>query len=189
MDLASLVAECRAALATERPQRDIREAVARVVSDRAAVLRALGEPTSAHIARLYNAPDLTILNVVWAPRMTLLPHDHAMWAVIGVYAGREDNIFWKRLPGDADGRIEAAGARSLSDRDVTILGPDIIHSVTNPIPKFTGAIHVYGGDFFTAARHEWDPETLVEGAFDIERNKRRFDDENRRFQAAATFSP
>ena len=43
------------------------------------------------------------------------------------------------------------------------LGQDIIHSVTNPIPRLTGAIHVYGGDFFAIERSEWDPETLAEG--------------------------
>jgi predicted metal-dependent enzyme (double-stranded beta helix superfamily) len=37
-------------------------------------------------------------------------------------------------------------------------GDNIIHSVTNPIPRLTGAIHVYGGDFFGAERSEWDPE-------------------------------
>jgi predicted metal-dependent enzyme (double-stranded beta helix superfamily) len=36
----------------------------------------------------------------------------------------------------------------LSERDVLPLGRDIIHSVTNPIGRLTGAIHVYGGDFF-----------------------------------------
>jgi len=25
-------------------------------------------------------PDLTILNLIWAPRMTILPHNHNMWA-------------------------------------------------------------------------------------------------------------
>jgi hypothetical protein len=40
-----------------------------------------------------------------------------------------------------------------------------VHSVTNPIPRLTGAIFVYGGDFFSVARSEWDPETLVERAF------------------------
>jgi hypothetical protein len=29
----------------------------------------------------------------------------------------------------------------------------------------TGAIHVYGGDFFGAERSEWDPETLKEGRY------------------------
>ena len=28
-----------------------------------------------------------------------MPHNHEMWAVIGVYTGREDNIFWRRIPG------------------------------------------------------------------------------------------
>jgi hypothetical protein len=36
-----------------------------------------------------------------------------MWAVIGIYTGREDSIFWRRIPGDPGGRIEAAGARAL----------------------------------------------------------------------------
>ena len=41
--------------------------------------------------------------------MTIMPHDHRMWAVIGIYTGRENNIFWRRLPADADRLIEAAG--------------------------------------------------------------------------------
>src|SRR4029450_8842764 len=99
-------------------------------------MAALGEPTRAGIERLHHAPDLTILNVVWAPHMTLMPHDHRMWAVIGMYAGREDNISWRRA-GDRAERIEAAGPRALSTGEVTSLGPDIIHSVTNPIPRLT----------------------------------------------------
>jgi hypothetical protein len=42
----------------------------------------------------------------------------------------------------------------------------IIHSVTNPIRRLTGAIHVYGGDFFHAERSEWDPETLLDERYD-----------------------
>ena len=41
------------------------------------------------------------------------------------------------------------------------------------MPRLTGAIHVYGGDFF-ALRSEWDPETLPEGRFDVERARRMF---------------
>ena len=51
---------------------------------------------------------MTILNVVWGKRMTIMPHDHRMWAVIGVYTGREDNIFWRRVPDDA-GRADRGG--------------------------------------------------------------------------------
>ena len=110
--------------------------------------------------------------------MTLMPHNHNMWAVIGVYGGREDNIFWRRCKGDASGRVEAAGAKSLGPNDVRPLGPEIIHSVTNPTAKFTGAIHIYGGDFFAVERSEWDPETLAERPYDLEKNLQIFEDAN-----------
>ena len=94
-----------------------------------------------------------------------------MWAVIGIYSGREDNVFWRRTD-QPDGLIEAAGAKSLCVGDVTPLGKDIIHSVTNPIPKFSGAIHVYGGDFFNAPhRSEWDAEQLKERDYNSENNE------------------
>src|SRR5512139_2902034 len=158
------------------PERAVREVVRRAVADPAAVLRGLGEPSRAGIQPLYRSAGLTILNVVWGPRMTLMPHDHRMWAVIGIYTGREDNIFWRRIPDEPGGKIEAAGARALGDRDTVPLGRDVIHSVTNPIPRLTGAIHVYGGDFFSTPRSEWDPETLCEQAFDLDRALRTFEE-------------
>ena len=108
--------------------------------------------------------------------MTVQPHNHEMWAVIGIYGGREDNIFWRRIADDPEGRIEAAGAKALCTGDCVPLGRDLIHSVTNPIPKLTGAIHVYGGDFFEAERSEWDPESLDEHPLDIARVKAQFSD-------------
>jgi predicted metal-dependent enzyme (double-stranded beta helix superfamily) len=183
-DLDRFTADCRAALAADPSHRHVREVVARAVSDPAAVLRRLGEPKRAVLEKLYHAPDLTILNVVWAPLMTITPHNHRMWAVIGIYTGREDNIFWRRIP-DQPGRVEAAGAKALCARDVVPLGGDIIHSVTNPIPRLSGAIHVYGGDFFAAERSEWDAETLMEGPFDGEKAVRRFEEANARFANGA----
>jgi predicted metal-dependent enzyme (double-stranded beta helix superfamily) len=101
--------------------------------------------------------------------MVVMPHNHGMWGVIGVYSGREDNILWRRLPDEADGRIEAAGARELCEGGALALGPEIIHSVVNPLSRVTGAIHVYGGDFFGVARSEWDPESLRERPYDMEK--------------------
>ena len=113
--------------------------------------------------------------------MTIMPHNHLMWAVIGVYTGREDNIFWRRVPAEAGARVEAAGAKSLGERDAEPLGRDIIHSVTNPLSRLTGAIHVYGGDFFSVSRSEWDPETLLERNYDMEKNMRLFEAANRAY--------
>ncbi len=176
-DLEQFTADCRTALAIESSHKPVREVVARAVSEPGSVLKGLGEPKRAEIQKLYHAPDLTILNVIWGPMMTIMPHNHQMWAVIGIYSGREDNVFWRRLP-DGGGRVEAAGARALCVGDAEPLGHNIIHSVTNPIPRLTAAIHVYGGDFFAAERSEWDPETLLEGRYDAERTMRRFEAAN-----------
>jgi predicted metal-dependent enzyme (double-stranded beta helix superfamily) len=177
-DLDTFIGDCRAALAADPSHRGVREVVARAVSDASAVLKGLGEPKRATVQKLYHSNDLTILNVIWAPRMTVMPHNHQMWAVIGIYTGREDNIFWRRLPGAEGGKLEAAGAKALCEKDAEPLGNNIIHSVTNPIGRLTGAIHVYGGDFFGAERSEWDPETLKEGRYDVEKNMRLFDEAN-----------
>ena len=169
----------RATASADRSHRYIREVVARAVSRPADILKALGEPKRAAIQKLYCSPNLTVLNVIWAPMMTIVPHDHRMWAVIGMYSGREDNIFWRRIADDPFGEVEAAGARSLQSGDTELLGKSIIHSVTNPIPRLSCAIHVYGGDFFAAERSEWDAETLLEGRFDADAAVRRFDDANK----------
>ena len=184
-DLDQFIADCRAAVAEDTSHKAVRDMVARAVADPGSVLKGVGAPRFAGVERVYHAPDLTILNVVWGPMMTIMPHEHRMWAVIGVYTGAEDNMFWRRL-GDEPGctRVEAAGARSLRVGDAEPLGRDIVHSVTNPIPRLTGAIHVYGGDFFAVQRSEWDAETLIEQAYDIERIKRRFTDANARLAQA-----
>ena len=188
-DLQQFIGDCRAALAEDASHRAVREVVARAVSDPGAVLKALGEPKRAGIEALYHASDLTILNILWGPGMTLMPHDHRMWAVIGVYTGAEDNMFWRRLS-DAPGRsrIEAAGACSLRVGDAEPLGRDIVHSVTNPIPRLTGAIHVYCGDFFAVQRSEWDPETLIERPYNVDKNMRLFSEANAS-RAVLTASP
>jgi hypothetical protein len=54
-----------------------------------------------------------------------------------------------------------------------------VHAVTNPLETFTGAIQIYGGDFFGAARSEFDPQTLEERPFDVEKARTLFLDANK----------
>jgi predicted metal-dependent enzyme (double-stranded beta helix superfamily) len=177
------VADCRAAFAGDSSHKAIREVLGRAVSDPAAVLRGLGEPARPGSHTLFHSESLTILNVIWAPGMIVMPHDHRMWAVIGVYSGREDNIFWRRIPGTPN-KVEAAGAKALCARDAVALGSDIIHSVTNPIDRLTGAIHIYGGDFLAAERSEWDSLTLDEQPLDREQRRRLWEQANARYEAS-----
>ena len=173
-DVDQFIAECRAAVRADLTHKSVREVMARAVAEPSAVVAGLGEPKRAEIRKLHCSEELTILNVVWGPGMTIMPHNHLMWAVIGIYTGREDNIFWRRIP-EVAGKIEAAGAKSLGPGDAEPLGRDIIHTVTNPLSRLTGAIHVYGGDFYAASRSEWDPETLVERPYDMQKNLALFE--------------
>jgi len=70
--------------------------------------------------------------------------------------------------------------------DLTIL--NLCYAVTNPLDQITGAIHVYGGDFFATPRGEWDPRTLKEQRYDVEHTMRAFEESNERLQDKAARS-
>lgn len=168
-DVDEFIRHCQCALSENEPRRAIREVLSREVTASATVAASL-EHDSAGINVLHRADDLTVLNVVWGPGMHLQPHDHRMWACIGIYAGQEDNAFFRR---DGDTIVESGG-KELHERDVLLLGDDAVHSVTNPLRSFTGAIHVYGGDFFAQGRSQWNPATALEEPYDFELTRRLF---------------
>ena len=175
----AFISDC--SIAVKEGQAAVRALVAEAVSDKAAILKELGEPSTGGIELLHRSPDLTVINFVWSPYMTLIPHNHNMFAVIGLYTGREDNVFWKV---GEDG-LEAAGADSMGPGQVATLGRNIIHSVSNPLGKLSAAIHVYGGDFFEPEepRAEWDHETLEKRAWNVETTRAAFRDAQARFDA------
>ena len=166
-DLQEFVEDCRAALVDQRPALAVKEVLERALSHRSAVEEALGPADKGGIVPLHCADDLTVLQIIWPPRVSLFPHDHRMWAANGIYGGREDNTFYRR----SQQGIVRSGGQALEAGDVVLLGPDVIHSVVNPRRTYTAAIHVYGGDFFGTPRSEWDAETLTEQPFDVEHLK------------------
>lgn len=179
------VAECLDAAQEPEAQQAVREVLARAVADHDAVLSSLGPPTQAGLDILHRSAELTIFAAKWTPQMNLLAHDHRMWALIGIYTGREDNIFWRR----EGGGIRVSSAQVLFAGDVAVLPADAIHSVTNPLPRFTGGIHIYGGDFFAAHRSQWDPETLREEPSDGNTIRAIFERENQRIASACHHAP
>jgi predicted metal-dependent enzyme (double-stranded beta helix superfamily) len=167
------ITECQQALTETESRRAIREVLTRAVADATSVAGAL-EHHHAGITLLHNTDQLTVLNVVWGPGMRLQPHDHRMWAAIGIYAGQEDNAFFRR---DRT-TVTASGGKQLREGDVLLLGDDAIHSVANPLRSYTGAIHVYGGDFVLQPRSQWDPATLAEEPYDMARVLQLFENSN-----------
>lgn len=177
-DRERFVADCVASLDAGDAQAAIQEHLARAVSAHGDVLAAMGEPNAAGLDVLLASPRLTIFAAMWAPNMTLAPHNHEMWALIGIYTGREDNIFWKKT---GQG-LRAGGASALFAGDVASLPRDVIHSVTNPLGRFTGGLHIYGGDFFATERSMWNAETLAEEASNGERVRAIFAAENEKLR-------
>ena len=168
MRVDELTAECVGALSESEPRLAVRTVLERAVTDRTFV-ESLGSPTPG-LNVLHHAADLTVLNVIWPPLVSLFPHNHLMWAAIGIYGGREVNTFYRR-----QGRaIIPSGGKELAEGDVLLLGDDAIHAVDNPVRTYTGAIHVYGGDFFATPRSQWDADTLKEAPYDIEAVREAF---------------
>jgi len=79
-----------------------------------------------------------------------------------------------------DRRLQPHDAAVLFPGDVAALPMDAIHSVTNPLTRFTSGIHIYGGDFFATPRSQWDPESLVEAPSDGATIRAMFERENQR---------
>ena len=181
-DLDRFLVDCQDALTEGNPMLAVKAAVERAVRERLDLDRVFGPFRKGGTTVLHHAPELTVLHIVWPPGIDFHPHDHRMWAVIGVHAGIEDNTFYRRCPGG----LEQAGFKRLEPGDTRVLAPETIHAVANPERMPTAALHVYGGDFFRAQRSEFEPGTFEERPFDLARAGRVFEDANRRWEAVRT---
>ncbi len=175
-DLDDFLCRCSDAIAESEPRRATREVLSRALAAPGEVADVMA-PGEAGLTVLHQADDLTVLHVVWAPGMDIWPHDHRMWAVIGIYEGEEDNTFYRR--GGPDSRsLTASGGKRITKGDALLLGDDTIHAVSNPRRGLTGAIHVYGGDLIGEPRSQWGPGPLEERPYDIDQARRQFAEAN-----------
>jgi predicted metal-dependent enzyme (double-stranded beta helix superfamily) len=144
---------------------DVEEAaatVARLVRAPSRLEAALGVEDRCGVTVLTRSPRLTVQRVVWPAGIRIPPHDHRMWAVVGVYRGREDNALFRR-----DGAtLEGCGDRQIEEGGVLVLHADAIHAVANGMSTPCVALHVYGGDLDGTPRSTWAPD---EQPFDPDR--------------------
>lgn len=171
------IADCQQAMAETEPRlaiRDVLDAALREPTSIGDVLR----PDKGGVTLLHHTPELTVIHAVWPPGIQLFPHNHNMWAAIAVYAGREDNEFFRRTPAGASTITGTAGGRQLAAGDVLLLGDDVIHSVANSTSGVTAAIHVYDGDFVQHPRSAWGPGPRKERPHDMQELAKVFADAN-----------
>ena len=138
-------------------------AVSRVPRSKAISVPPLEPKVGVLDAPLIRSPELTVLNVTLRPGVLSIPHDHRMWAVIGIYQGEEANAFYRR---QGEGLAEV-NHRTLRAGEAMLLGEDVVHAIENPLPTPTLGLHVYGGDLLGAERSMWDPKTGREHPYDV----------------------
>ncbi|MFI4933530.1 MAG: hypothetical protein ACHP7N_02835 [Caulobacterales bacterium] len=114
-------------------------------------------------APIFRSADMLVLNVTLRPRVLSIPHDHTMWAVIGIYQGQENNTFYRR----AGAGLEKTNHREVVAGEAILLGADVIHAIENPLAAPTLGLHVYGGDLLAAKRSMWSPHTGQEHPYDV----------------------
>jgi len=166
-DKDEFVAECLTAVRSDDGvHAAVKDIVDRAVSIPLAIEAEVRARTESPMMTIWHRSDeLTVLHIVWPPDVDLFAHDHNMWAVIGIYGGREDNQFYRHLE---NGRIEPHTGKTLTESDVIMLGSEVVHSVANPTRDWTAALHVYGGEFFTTPRTMWSKDTLEPMPLDVE---------------------
>ena len=178
-DVEGLVAECRQAIRKPEPAETVTEIIGRTISDPSAIEAAVGRADRYCALVLYKDADLTVQWNVWPPGIAIGAHDHLMWAVIGIYEGQEDNSLFV-LDGEhlrPQRRIEATSGTVLT------LDADAIHSVRNPLGRFTASLHVYGGDLDSPRRSIWDPSGTIRHSMPPRDVGERFMEEYNRQQA------
>jgi predicted metal-dependent enzyme (double-stranded beta helix superfamily) len=150
-DLDTFVADCVAARAGSDSMLAVKDILERVMAQPGAVAAAV--QAGAGVEVLHRSDDLVIASVIVPAGLpATLPHDHRMWALVGVYGGQEDNRFFRRN----GGRLAESGGRSLHAGDTLAMGDDTIHAICNPLGhESLAAIHVYGGDLLAADRSMW----------------------------------
>jgi predicted metal-dependent enzyme (double-stranded beta helix superfamily) len=159
--------QCLAAVTADREATTAKEVVERAVRNRRLAEELSHEPG---VRPLHRGEGLTILHVVM-PKHPVgaadpIPHDHHMWAVIGVMHGGEENEFFRR----SAHTVEPSGGRVLTEGDVFVMGKDTIHSVKNPSSeRLSSALHVDGGDLIGTAKSMWCEPDRSEQPFDFAR--------------------
>lgn len=172
LDIDELVARCRAVRAAPDAAERIAALLREVVADPAAIAEAVrsrqaGQAAPSMAEVFVNDDDLTIYHLAFPPNLFGVPHDHAGWAVIGVYSGAEGFNIYER----GEGGLRQVGRQVLRAPAVEVLPPDLIHDIDNPNDRPSGSIHVYANRHFDMpARRIWRDGAAAAEPFSLEKS-------------------
>jgi len=161
-DVEQFVGDCLDAWGAGGPEA-VKEILERVLTRCAAVRDCFGEPTRAGLQVLYPGPELVVENMVWAPGMSYPAHNHNTPVMTGVYAGLEVNDFFHKMGPATAARLRKTDTVDIGEGDAVLMAHDAIHRIANPNRRrFTGAFHIYMGDYLHSSRSIWYPDDASE---------------------------
>ncbi len=165
------VADCLEALAASEPAGAVRSAMERAMADPSALAERFSVPVDADDdGILFRSPEILVTCAIFPKGFVTGIHDHATAAIIGVWAGHEDNLLYRPTPTG----IESRGGQRVETGEVLSLGVDDIHDVHAPATSWSGALHVYLADIVTEDRHEWATPDSSATPFDGAKAERRW---------------
>lgn len=94
-DLEKFISDCQIATKQDNARDVIVDLVKNAIADTKELRSIVGEPNKSTYDKLFVSDDLVVVNVVWSPGLSIVPHNHNSWAVIGVYSGQEKTYFGK----------------------------------------------------------------------------------------------
>ena len=143
----------------------VRDVVLRAVSEPGALERAFPVPLADDDddGVLYREADLLVAHVIFPQQFSTGIHEHAVPAVIGVWAGHENNHLFER----SDRGLRPLGVQRVTVGEVLTLSADAIHDVHSPEASHSGALHVYLGDITAIERSRWDDTESDPLPFDL----------------------
>lgn len=127
-------------------------------------------PAGANLGELivHNSPELTMMYVRTPARFQGGIHNHTVFACIGQLYGKEENVIYTRVP---DGKgLAVVNNIEVNAGEVISLPEDAIHHIENPLRQTSGALHIYGGDFYAIMddRSLWDYDDHSEKSFNFD---------------------
>jgi predicted metal-dependent enzyme (double-stranded beta helix superfamily) len=151
-DLDAFIASCVTASAENEPVAALREIVERAIGDPGGLDAAFPVPVDpSDDGVLFSSANLFVAQGLFPRGFATGIHDHTVAAIIGPWAGYEDNHLFRRTVAG----IELTEVRRVHAGEVLVLEADAIHDVHAPSRAWTAALHVYLGDITTLDRSSW----------------------------------
>ena len=172
-DRDGFIESCVEALSETEPIESMRELVLRAIREPTAFDEAFPVPVDPDDdGVLYQAPDLFIASAMFPRSFQTGIHDHGVAAVVGLWAGYEDNFLFHR---SRDG-LQPNGVTRVHAGETLLLSADAIHDVHSPVTTWSAALHVYLGDIPTLDRHSWTDTAAQPSRFDGDDLEQRWAD-------------